>query len=217
MLRLRPGSRLSNLRAIARDTRGLALTEFAFVLPILLFIGLAGLETANLAMTHLRVSNIATQAADNAARVRESIDEKDIIELLNGARDTGRSIRFMERGRIVISSLERNPADSGQWIRWQRCNGVRSFTSAYGAEDAGRTNASIQSVGSPGRQISAQPDTAIILVEVSYEYLPLVGAQIFGRPELRYESAFIVRQRTDQAIRNAQNLTRKLCNVYTAA
>ena len=63
-------------------------------LPVLVTLGLVGLETANLAMAHLRVSNIAMLTADNAARVRDSIDEANVIELLTGAKMTGDSIRF---------------------------------------------------------------------------------------------------------------------------
>ena len=60
----------------------------------LLTLGLVGLETANFAMAHLRVSNIAMLTADNAARVRDSIDEADVIELFTGAKMTGDSIKF---------------------------------------------------------------------------------------------------------------------------
>ena len=40
--------------AIGEDNSGIALTEFAFSLPILLTLILGGLETSNLALAHLR-------------------------------------------------------------------------------------------------------------------------------------------------------------------
>ena len=57
---------------LRRSKSGLALTEFAFSLPVLLALGLYGFETANLAIGHMRISNMAMLTADNAARVRES-------------------------------------------------------------------------------------------------------------------------------------------------
>ncbi len=48
-----------NSLPIVEDKSGLALVEFAFVAPIMLTLGLAGLETAHLAATHMQVSQIA--------------------------------------------------------------------------------------------------------------------------------------------------------------
>ena len=81
-------------RAAARLRERPRLVEFALSLPVLTTLVLVGLETANLAMAHLRVSNIAMLASDNASRVRDSIDESDVIELLIGAKMTGDSIGF---------------------------------------------------------------------------------------------------------------------------
>jgi len=200
---------------------GLAFVEFALSLPVLTTLVLVGLETANLAMAHLRISNIAMLTSDNASRVRDSIDEGDVIELLTGAKMTGDSISFRQHGRIILSSIEPNTAGSGgastgQWIRWQRCDGAKVVTSNYGAQGTGQTNASLQAVGPAGNQISASSGTAIMLVEVVYDYQPLVSNTIFGARTIRYESAFNVRQRTNQAITNVNSVTPRNCTTYAA-
>lgn len=197
---------------LRRCDNGLAFVEFAMALPVLTTLSLAGLESANLALAHLRVSNIAMMSADNGSRVRDSIDESHIIELFTGTKLTGDSIDFRNNGRIVLSSIEQNTAgtagaSTGQWIRWQRCDGVRNVASAYGAQGAGQNNATLQSVGSGSNRISAGAGTAVILAEVVYEYQPLVSESIFGRPIIRYEAAFNVRQRTNQALTNTSNLS----------
>jgi hypothetical protein len=198
---------------------GLAFIEFAMALPVLVTLGLVGLETANLAMAHLRVSNIAMLTADNAARVRDGIDEANVIELITGAKMTGDSIEFRQNGRIILSSVEPNQAgyngaSTGQWIRWQRCDGQRNVASSYGPEGTGQNNASLQAVGPPGNRIAASAGTAIMLVEVVYDYQPLVSDTIFGERIIRYESAFNVRQRTNQAITNVGNATPKNCTTF---
>ena len=200
---------------------GLAMLEFALSLPVLTTLVLVGLETANLAMAHLRVSNIAMLASDNASRVRDSIDEGDVIELLTGAKMTGDSIGFRNHGRIILSSIEPNTAgangaSTGQWIRWQRCDGAKVVTSNYGTQGTGQNSAVLQAVGPAGSQIAATSGTAIMLVEVVYDYQPLVSSTIFGARTIRYESAFNVRQRTNQAITNVNSVTPKNCTTYAA-
>jgi len=227
-----------------RDCRsGLALTEFSVALPILLALGLYGFETANLAIGNLRVSNIATLTADNAARVRGSIDEADVIHLLNGAKMTGTGIRFAANGRVIVSVLEPTSDGAAQWIRWQRCDGALNVTSSYGQPRtsagaaitngteilaAGRvlpssapsaqshSSARLGPAGATGRQIMAQPGAAVMLVEVTYNYQPVVGSWVFGPMQLRFESAFNVRQRTDQSLKNANRITPKSCNLFQA-
>jgi hypothetical protein len=214
-----PG-RIGRFAARLRDCEsGLAFLEFALSLPVLVTLGLVGLETANLAMAHLRISNIAMLTADNAARVRDSIDESNVIELLTGAKMTGDSIHFRQNGRIILSSIEPNTAgaggaSTGQYIRWQRCDGAKHVTSHYGVQGAGQTNNTIQAVGPAGNQISASAGSAIMMVEVTYDYQPIVSDAIFGPRTIRYESAFNVRQRTDQVLKNAAGVTPRNCTAY---
>lgn len=229
---------------ILRDLRscgsGLALTEFALSLPILLALSLYGFETANLAIAHLRVSNIATLTADNAARVRDSIDEANVIELLTGAKMTGSSIGFAANGRIILTDFERTQ-NNRQWIRWQRCDGALNINSSYGrpknanngditngtehlrtdrttpsAAPSSPNHATLTEVGPPGRQIAAASGTAVMVVEVVYNYQPIVSERLFGPRQIRYESAFNVRQRNDHSLRNAGRVTPRSCNTFQA-
>ena len=213
----KPFARLARFAAELRDcTSGMALVEFAFALPVLLTLGLVGLETAHFAMAHLRVSNIAVLTADNAARIRDSIDEADVVELFVGAKMTGTNIGFAQNGRIVLSSVERNAAGTGQWIRWQRCDGARTFSSQYGTQGTGQSNASLPYLGTAANPISAAAGTAVMVVEVSYAYQPIVPNSFLEGREIRYQSAFNVRQRTDQVLKNAGGITPRNCTTYAA-
>jgi len=200
-------------------TSGVAMMEFAFALPVLLALGMMGLETANYAMANLRVSNIAMLTADNAARVRDSIDETNVVELFTGAKMSGASINFAQNGRIILSSIEPNTAgtsgaSTGQWIRWQRCDGARVVSSNYGPQGTGQTSSSLQAVGPANNQISAASGTAVMVVEVSYTYQPIISNALLGPRTIRYESAFNVRQRTNQQLNNVTGVTPRNCNVY---
>ena len=82
--------RVSALRQrLKRDTSGVAFVEFAFTAPIVLAMGMLGTETAYFVITHMQVSQVAMQVADNASRVGEQdvltarkVYESDINESL---------------------------------------------------------------------------------------------------------------------------------------
>lgn len=204
------------LRRLRDDRSGIALTEFAFSLPILLALILGGLETANYALAHLRVSQIAMTVADNAGRVDTTIDESNIYEVFAGAELVGRSLDFEQNGRIVLSSLQpnnRTGSSAGQMINWQRCFGDLDVDPAYGTEGTGRYNSTLAAgMGPAGNKIVSAPGTAVMFVEVTYNYQPIVAQRILGDRQIRYESAFNVRERTNQNITNTRSMTVNNCS-----
>lgn len=204
------------LARLRRDTRGLAMIEFAFVAPLFLTLVLTGLELSNLALAHLRVSQMAMTVADNAGRVTSGIDEANIYEVFTGAEVTASGLDFEANGRMVLSSLEdngKNGANAGQTIVWQRCWGDdTSVTPAYGVEGDGKNDDSLEDgLGAGSDKITALEDTAVMFVEVTYDYQPLVSTGFFTAPTIRYESAFNVRGRQNNDISNTQNLTVMSC------
>jgi hypothetical protein len=128
------------LRRLGADRRGVAMLEFALSLPIVLAVGLYGIEVSNLALTNLKVSQIALALADNASRVgvanqlaQQQLREYDINDVLQATRLQGADIKLTTNGRVILSSLE----ESGgvQRIHWQRCIGLQKgagYDSSYG-------------------------------------------------------------------------------------
>tara|TARA_R110000772_G_scaffold35991_29_gene86404 strand:- start:1084 stop:1824 length:741 start_codon:yes stop_codon:yes gene_type:complete len=229
--RLRSISDKFNNLSLVKDTSGLALLEFAFTAPIMLTVGLTGLETAHLATSHMQVSQIAMLAADNASRARESIDEADIREIFTGLDLTGDSIIFSENARVFLSSFEHNGksgSDEGYWIRWQRCYGGNTkYTSTYGSQNDTSENAAPgvlnynadleNGMGPVGKKITTSGLSAVNFVEVVYDYKPLVSDRFFGDVVIRYESAFVARERDDHALRNASSIPESQlwkCNIF---
>ena len=55
-----------------------------------------------------------------------------------------------------------------------------------------------------------------MVVEVVYNYQPIIPNSFLAGRQIRYESAFNVRQRTDQALKNAGAITPRSCNTFAA-
>jgi Flp pilus assembly protein TadG len=203
---------IRRLRTFRENESGLAVIEFAYSLPVLLVLGLGGLETANLAIAHMRISQVAMMVADNASRVRTSIDQADVNEIFTGAELTAASVKgFKANAKIYLSDLEPNgkaSPNTGQYIRWQCSWGSGAFTSSYGATGNGQNDATlVAGIGPTGNKITSGSGTAVMFVEVAYTYQPLVSDSIFGSKVIRYTSAFNVRERTDQSIKNGSGLS----------
>jgi Flp pilus assembly protein TadG len=189
---------------LARSTSGVAMTEFALSLPLLLTAGLWGTESANLAITHMQISQLAIQIADNGARIGDTstlenrkIYESDINDLLVGAKVQASGLKFFDRGRAIISSLEVDTATSRQYIHWQRCKGLKNVTSSYGVAGDGLSGATITGIGPAGTQVAAPAGGAVIFVELVYEYRPLVSAKFVGTDPIKATAAFVVRDSRD--------------------
>jgi hypothetical protein len=191
--------RLSHL---LRDRSGVAMTEFALAAPFLLGFGLWGIETANLALTHLAVSQLAAHVADNGSRIGDTstledrkIYESDINDLLYGASvQAGNKLELFKHGRVIISSLEVDPTSGDQYIHWQRCKGVKAHPSSYGLEGEKLPEAGM---GPAGHEVIAQPDDAVIFVEIAFDYQSLVSDSFVGETEITATAAFTVRDDRD--------------------
>lgn len=206
-------NRLARLR---KDEGGVALIEFAFAAPIFLTLILAGLELTNIALAHLRVSQVAMTVADNAGRVPAGIDEANIYEVFAGANIVAGSLDFENQGRVVLSSLEDNGKKGkkhGQTINWQRCWGGLDEDPAYGLQGWGEDNDELEpGMGPSNNRITALPDTAVMFVEATYVYDPLFADGFVDPITIRYESAFNVRGRENNEISNTQSLAVMGCD-----
>ncbi len=201
------------LLPLRRDESGVAFMEFAYALPFMMVTLLGGLELVHLALTHQQLSRIATSTADLAARFRSSIDETDVNTLFLGARLSATIDDFDDNGRIILSSVTRNPADNGHWIRWQRCEGNASVAdSAIGAAGEGELDTSIPDVNG---MVITSPNN-VLVAEVTYSYTPWFFpitspilakiAPVFVPRDISYTSAFIARELTLNSITNTTGL-----------
>lgn len=219
-------SRWRNLLArLRRNASGVAAVELALGAPLVLTLGLWGAELGNLAITHMRVSQLAMQLADNGSRIGDvsmlenlKIYESDINDLLMGANVQSGKLDLFKHGRVIISSLEVVPGTEGtQYIHWQRCKGKRAFQSSYGGEGAG-LDGSLSGMGPAGEEVSATEDDAVIFVEIEYAYQPIVSARFVPDTIISTTATFNVRGDRDLSQIYQRNAATPdpvaSCNVY---
>lgn len=187
------------LVALARAREGVIIIEYAFYIPILLLLGLTGAELTSYIVTRMRISQLALHLADNAARIgtgtqlqQKTINETDINDLLTGAGLQAGELNLFQRGRVIISSVENDPANAGKYrIRWQRCRGTKSFDPTWDNATTNQTG-----YGPPNRtQVVAPTDGATMIVAVAYDYQPLVKASYIGSTEIVEVASMMVRDR----------------------
>lgn len=203
-----------------RDCRAALVIEMAFVIPLFVLIGFAGVEIANLTLTYTKISQIGLSAADNASRIafgsslsQPSIREIDINEVFTGVEAQAAELDFKPNGRIILSSLERN-ADDGQWIHWQRCYGDMDVDSEYGPEGTGITGTDFPGMGPAGAEVTAPAGTAVMFVEITYRYKSLAYGNWLGPQTIRSTASFNIREGRDlqQVYNPSPSVTPSTCS-----
>lgn len=230
---------------LRRANSGVAMVEFALATPIVVLIGGYGIELCNMAIVHMRVSQIALNLADNASRVgltsnltTTQLRESDINDVLIGAKLQGASMGLTQYGRITLSSLENVKQSyetaAVQRIHWQRCIGLMKGTgydSSYGTTSATAGTAAATSassayagtaastgMGDTGYKVMASDDTGVMFVEVNYQYQGIFGTWFTNAPTIHYIASFVVRDKRDfsQIFNPTPAATRSTCDLYAS-
>lgn len=224
-------------KKLSSSESGVAMVEFAYMLPIWLPLVLAAFDVAFFAVANMQISQIALHTADNAARIGngdtlvvKTISETNINDVFAGSFHEGRSLQLngtykarnnlnqlVDRGRtrIILSSVEGiadpNPTNKYK-IAWQRCSGGGThYTSTYGTP-ANKTNE--DGIGPVGRQITAPPGGSVMFVEVQYRYVPffLGSFSPIVEQDIQSVAAMIVREKRDLTqVYNTENATVSTC------
>ena len=191
---------LSRLR---RDISATSVIELGLSAPLLMGLAMAGTEVVALAIVHVRLNQLAITVADNASRAKQSqvngapqFREYDANQVFRGAALQVEDLNMAANGRVILSSLEKN-SSGGQWIHWQRCWGNTSYVSRYGVQGTGITGTAFKGMGFTSTKMVADTGTAIMFVEVFYQYKPFFLGSILSPKLIHKEAALYVRDDRD--------------------
>ncbi len=202
-LRLARRARRARRARLVQDSRATVMIEMAFCIPLMVLLGFGGLEMANLTLANTRISQIGLGVADNASRIAigsnlslPRIREIDVNEVFTGAEKQAGGLDLKARGKVILSSLERND-DDGQWIHWQRCYGNLAVQSSFGKQGDGATGTAFKGMGPVGKEVKAPLGSAVMFVEIVYTYKPLAYGKWLGARTIRSTAAFNIREGRD--------------------
>jgi Flp pilus assembly protein TadG len=188
--------------ALRHCNAGISIVEFTTAAPVLILLGTTGLEISNYVSVTRKVNDLTALVADNGSRmgsnamlVNKAITETEINDLFEGAKLQSAGLNVESNGRIILSSVELN-ADGGQTLKWQRCTGSLSHVATVGEQGDGATGTDHDSFGEE-EGVAAVSGDAVMLVEVAYDYKPLVGIVPFSFGKITEQAAFNVRDDRD--------------------
>lgn len=219
LLRARALRRLNRQRRLSGDKSGMAVLEFALILPIFVSLGMYGIEIANMAMIQMQVSQMALSVADNASRlgqtdnsaVTPTVSETDVDSVLFGAMKQGTNFRFQQYGRVILSSLERDSFTGKQFIHWQRCKGNLTGQSSIYGNDSGNnglgSGQNITGVGTANGTVTAPANSAVMVAEVYYRYSGIFGTMFTEQRTFRQQANLIIRDNRNLGATNTKGLS----------
>ncbi|MEJ7935640.1 TadE family protein [Sphingobium sp. AN558] len=219
---------VSRLFTLSRNCSGIAVVEFALCLPFVVLTTMAAAELTNFTTTKMRISQLALQIADNASRIgtgtvlsNKTISEKQINDILTGANLQAAKLGLFANGRIILSSLQPGAATNTYIVKWQRCKGAKNFTSTnYYTAGATERSSDPANAANPYK-VTPPPSGAVMFVEISYNYQPLIGTRFQPFSEIRETAAMTVRDNRDYAggtsgIYNTENAPVASCSTFSA-
>lgn len=144
--------------------RGLAMIEFALVLPVLVVLFLGLVEFGEAYSANRKISFAASSVSDLVSQVR-SVTDADLTDIALVADELIKPYRTENFG-VVITSVEAD-GDNTTTVGWSFARGTGATAKTEGAPvtlPAGLT----------------EPGASIILVETFYEFTPSVGLFLLG-------------------------------------
>jgi len=176
------------LRRLARDRRGVSAIEFAMIVPILILIYVGTVEVSSALTVYRRTQQVAATAADLTAQVKSVV--KSDIDDINAAATSILTPYSTTPLKIVLSSVVADSGNKGK-VDWSCANkgSARAEDSSY-----------------PVPSGLTEPDSSVIVAEVTYTYSPMLGlTEIFSPGSFDITRTFYARPRKSLKVEKKDN------------
>lgn len=178
------------IRRLRRDDSAIAAVEFALVVPLLITLYLGSIEAAALFTVDKRVSSISSTIGDLVAQWDP--EEGDLSTGVGGKltdymnASTGIMTPYTTTGIEIVVSLVQVKNDGTTEVLWSTANSAgtaKTLDEAY--DDA--------SIADTTRMNEVSRGGCVIAAEVTYAYLPMLGAVFETEFNLRHTNYFLPR------------------------
>ena len=154
---------MMNKRAnIIRDETGVAATEFALLLPVLMALVLGVYEISRYILLHQKIERVAYTVADVVGQ-QTSVTNAGLSDIVAAASKIMDPYDFEQNGVVIVTSVYQDP-DDGPVVRWQyKGGGVLDRESRIGAsgDEAELPNG-----------LTLNESDNVIFAEIFYNYIP---------------------------------------------
>jgi len=172
-------------QAFIEDRQGGVMIEFAFMMPILVFVMLAGVDLVRFAMLQQKLSRAAVTLADVTSQY-QSLSVAQVDQIFDAVTYVIAPFPLGPNGQVIISSISKTGTNPVV-VDWQRFGpGTASAVSNYGVAGG---NATLPA----GFTVNA--GESAVVAEVFYDFTPLLFPQVL--PPRRVEHSSLFRPRFD--------------------
>jgi Flp pilus assembly protein TadG len=160
--------------------QGVAMVEFALMLPVLLTLFLGTVEVTRFVLVTQKVEKLAHTVSDVTAQSK-TVTNATLNQVLVASSDIMNPYSLNTNGRVIISSLYRAPGTPDALVNW-RYQGAGTFSAS----------SKLGAVGAKATMPAAftfDERENVIAAEVYYQFSPLFSGPFFGTTTL-YRVAF---------------------------
>jgi Flp pilus assembly protein TadG len=166
------------LSRFVRDDGGVAVVEFALILPILLVLWIGGVEVTSALSVDRRLNNLASSIGDLVSRSK-SVTYSEVDNIFNIA--PGAMYPYSNTGLSMRITAVKMDANGAATVAWSRAKGTKP---AY------TENSNMNGIVPATLRVR---NSQVILSEVYFSYSPAVGYVITGPLALEDRMFFVPR------------------------
>ena len=168
-------------RGLIEDRRGTVMVEFAVILPILIFVMLAGVDLVRYAMLQQKLSRATVTMADLVSQY-QTMSTTQLDQLFLAMEHVIAPFPMDTSGVVIVSSISRVDVGDPVLVDWQRSGaGTASASSNFGT--SGNT-ATLPS----GFTVAA--GESVIVAEMFYDFEPLLFEAVLPARRVEHQAMF---------------------------
>jgi len=168
-------------RGLIEDRRGGVMIEFAFIMPVLIFVMLAGVDLVRFAMLQQKLNRAAVTAADLVSQY-QTMSTTQLDQLLLAVEHVIDPFPLGANGQVIVSSISRVDDPDPVLVDWQRLGtGTATVASQFGVAGGNATLPAGFTVDGGDNLITA---------EVFYDFEPLLFSFILPPRRVEHRAMF---------------------------
>ena len=189
--------RKKNITTFKANQKGVALIEFALVLPVVTLLLLGCMDLTIYLVAHQRVSRAAYTMSNLLTQMDQGLQEAQVSDMILALNQVSKPYNIETDGKAVITAIIGNGVDGAApdnfTVAWKRCYGAMAGTGTFGAQGSLVTQATF-----PASTIVTSKQI-LIITELTYQYTPIIVFLPLSGP-ITYKSYFRPRRGTIQNI-----------------